>query len=151
KLDQNIVLDFRTALFRHAERLSMSYHDRRRAGMLIYVINSQGDAVARLVMTAPQLGQSVLTLVGMFWISLRMDWQLALLSLSVVPFLYYSVGYYATHIQSRLLTVRMMEGESLSIIHEAISMLRVIMAFGREEHELERFRKQGEVAVDKRV
>src|SRR5260370_39692559 len=67
RLDQNIVLDFRTALFEHTERLSMSYHDRRRAGMLIYVINSQGDAVARLIMTVPQMRQSVLMLLGMFW------------------------------------------------------------------------------------
>src|SRR5262249_20939586 len=48
QLDQSVVLDFRTELFEHAERLSMSYHDRRRAGLMIYLINSQGDYVARL-------------------------------------------------------------------------------------------------------
>jgi ABC-type multidrug transport system fused ATPase/permease subunit len=151
KLDQNMVLDFRSDLFQHAQKLSMAFHDQRRSGHLIFAINSQGDAVARLVSTVPPLAQSVLTLVGMFWISLHMDWQLALLSLSVVPFLYYSVGYYATHIQKRLYEVRGMEGESLSIIHEAISMLRVIVAFGREGHEHRRFRTQGEQAVDARV
>jgi ATP-binding cassette, subfamily B, bacterial len=151
RLDQSIVLDFRTALFEHTQRMSMSYHDRRRAGMMVYVINSQGDAVARLIMTIPQMGQSILTLVGMFWIAFRMDWELALLSLTVVPFIYYSIGYYATHIQKRLLDVRGMEGESLSIIHEAIGMLRVIVAFGRENHELERFRRQGEKTVQARV
>jgi ATP-binding cassette subfamily B protein/subfamily B ATP-binding cassette protein MsbA len=151
RLDQNIVLDFRTELFAHAERLSMSYHDRSHSGMLIYVINSQGDAVAKLVMAIPQLGQSVLTLLGMFWICFNMDRELALLSLSVVPFLYYSVGYYATHIQGRVMKVRIMEGESLSIIHEAVCMLKVIVAFGRERTELQRFRSQGETTVDARV
>jgi len=151
RLDQNIVLDFRTALFEHVQRLSMSFHDQRRAGMLIYVINSQGDAVAKLIMTVPQMGQSVLMLLGMFWLTFRMDWQLALLSLTIVPFLYYSVGYYATHIQRNLIEVRGMEMESLSIIHEAISMLRVIIAFGRENHELKRFRRQGERTVGARV
>jgi ABC-type multidrug transport system fused ATPase/permease subunit len=151
RLDQNIVLDFRTQLFDHALRLSMTYHDRRRAGMLIYVINSQGDAVARLAMTIPQLGQSAFTLLGMFWISFRMDWELALIALTVVPFVYYSIGYYATHIQRNLWEVRDMEMESLSIIHEAVNMLRVIIAFGRERHELQRFRRQGERTVDARV
>jgi ABC-type multidrug transport system fused ATPase/permease subunit len=80
-----------------------------------------------------------------------MDWQLALVCLSVVPFLYYSVGYYATHIQQRLLEVRSQEAESLSIVHEAINMLRVIVAFGREGHELQRFRRQGEKTVAARV
>jgi ATP-binding cassette subfamily B protein len=151
RLDQSIVLDFRTDLFRHAERLPMSFHDKHRAGMVIYVINAQGDAVAKLIMTVPQLGQSFLTLVGMFWISFKMDRQLALLSLTVVPFLYYSIGYYATHIQSKVMKVRKMEHESLSLIHEAIGMLKVIMAFGRERHELRRYREQAEVMVDARV
>jgi ABC-type multidrug transport system fused ATPase/permease subunit len=44
-----------------------------------------------------------------------------------------------------------MEGESLSIVHEAISMLRVIVAFGREPFEYRRFRDQGLRAVDARV
>jgi ABC-type multidrug transport system fused ATPase/permease subunit len=151
RLDQNIVLDFRTALFDHTQRLSMAFHDRRRAGMMIYVINSQGDCVARLIMTVPHLGQSVLMLIGMFWIALLMDWQLALLCLIVAPFLYYSVGYYATHIQQRLLQVRSMEAESLSIVHEAINMMRVIIAFGGERRELGKFRQQGEKTVSARV
>ena len=45
-------------------------------------------------MAIPPLVQSVLTLVGMFWISFLIDPKLALLSLTVVPFLYYSVRYY---------------------------------------------------------
>ncbi len=49
--------------------------------MLIYAINFQGDAAARLVMTVPPLAQSVITLVGMFWIVLHIDRALALLSL----------------------------------------------------------------------
>jgi ATP-binding cassette, subfamily B, bacterial len=46
---------------------------------------------------------------------------------------------------------KMLEGESLSIIHEAISMLRVIVAFGREPYEYQRFRKQTAQAVDARI
>lgn len=151
KIELGMVLDLRGDLFQHAQRLSLAFHDQKRSGMLIYAINGQADAAARLVMIVPGLAQSVLTLVGMFVVLLSMSWQLALLSLAVVPFLYYSVGYYAGNIQKRLYEVREMEGESLSIIHEAISMLRVIIAFGREDHEYRRFRAQGEQTVDARV
>src|SRR5262249_15969745 len=41
RIDQHITLDFRSHLFLHAQRLSLAYHDRRRSGMLIYIINSQ--------------------------------------------------------------------------------------------------------------
>ena len=94
KIDQNMVLDFRSDLFQHAQRLSMTFHDQRRSGQLIYAINFQADAAARLVMTIPPLVQSLLTLLGMFWISFLIDAKLALLSLTVVPFLYCSIRYY---------------------------------------------------------
>src|SRR5206468_128006 len=90
KIDQCMVLDFRSDLFRHAQRLSLAFHDQRRSGMLIYAINFQADAVARVIMAIPPLAQSALTLVGMVWVSYRIDPTLSLLSLTVVPFLYYS-------------------------------------------------------------
>lgn len=151
KMDQHMVLDFRSDLFQHAQRLSLSFHDQRRSGQLIFAINGQADAIARLVMIIPPLAQSVITLVGMVWIVVAIDTKLALLSLTVVPFLYYSIRYYTTRIETRLQEVKGMEGETLSIIHEAISMLRVIVAFGREPYEYRRFREQGERAVDARV
>jgi len=151
KLDLAMTLDFRSDLFQQAQRLSMAYHDQRRSGTIIYVINSMGNAPPALVMSVLPLAQNVLTLIGMFWISYRFNPRLALLSLLVVPFLYYSVGYYSTHIRQRLVTVKGMEGETLSIIHEAVSMLRVIVAFGREEYEYGRFRDQGERANEARV
>src|SRR5262249_14234754 len=43
------------------------------------------------------------------------------------------------------------EGESLAIIHESISMFRVIVAFGREAFEYLKFRKQGELAIRERI
>lgn len=150
-MDQKMTLDFRSQMFEHVQTLSMAAHDQRRSGMLIYCINSMCDAASRLIVTIPPLAQSLLTLVGMFWVALVMDYQLALLSMTVVPFIYYSTGYYVKKIQPRLLAVKMMEGESLSIIHEAISMIRVIIAFGRESHEYRRFRTQGEKATDARI
>jgi ATP-binding cassette, subfamily B, bacterial len=151
RLEQGITLDFRSDLFQHAQRLSQSYHDQRRAGQTIFAVNFQAKAAANLVMTLPPLAKSLITLVGMVWIVFSIDPKLAFLSLSVVPFLYYSIGYYTKHIESRLRKVRNMEGETLSIIHEALSMLRVIVAFGREPYEFQRFRAQGERAMGARV
>lgn len=151
KINQNMVLDMRGDLFQHAQRLSLAFHDQRRTGGLIYAINSQADAAARVVAVIPPLVQSVLTLVGIFFITLKIDRQLTLLAITVVPFLYYAVAYYVKHIQVRIVEVKGMEGESLSIIHEAISMLRVIVAFGRQDHEYRRFHTQGQQAVDARV
>ena len=143
KLEIAMTLDFRSDLFQQAQRLSMAYHDQRRSGMVIYIINSLAGAPGSVMMSGLPFAQNVLTLVGMFWVSYRLNPTLALLSLSIVPFLYYSVGYYSRHIRQRLFTSRGWRARRSSIIHEAMSMLRVIVAFGREDHEHARFREQG--------
>lgn len=151
KMEQSMVLDFRGDLFEHAQRLSLAYHDRRRTGQLMYAINNQGNAAAGLMMTLIPLVQSSLMLIGMLWITFRINRQLALVSLVVVPLLYYCVGYYTRHIEPRIQQVMGMEGETLSIVYEAMGMMRVIVAFGRERYEYERFREQGEQALGERV
>ena len=151
KLDQSMVLDLRSDMFRHAQRLSMAYHDSKQMGKLMFQINTQAAAVGAVTVSIPPLLQSVLTLVGMFVVIEQIEPVLALLSLTVVPFVYLSAGYYTRHIEPRVYTVRKLEGDSLTIVHEAMSMLRVIVAFGRERHEYRRFRLQGEEAVNARV
>ncbi len=151
KLDQRMVLDLRSDLFRNATRLSLTFHDRSKTGQLMYQINNQASAMGAITVAIPPLLQSLVMLVGMLFVTWRIDWRLAALSLAVVPFIYWSSGYYARRIEPRIEEVSSMEGQSLSIVHEAMSMLRVIVAFGREGHEYRRFRRQSEEAVDARV
>src|SRR5918992_113353 len=151
KVEQHMVLEFRSDLFRHAQRLSFAYHDQRLTGNFIAQINLQASGAGALVVAIPPILQSVATLVGMLVIALTIDVTLTLLALSVIPFIYFSTGYYTRRIEPRLIKVRGMEGESLSIVHEAMAMLRVIVPFGLEPYHYERFREQGERAVDARV
>jgi ABC-type multidrug transport system fused ATPase/permease subunit len=151
KVEQNMVLDLRSDLFAHVQRLSLTFHDERQTGALMSQINTQAAAVGNIVMVVPPIAEATLTLVGMFVIALLIDWQLALLSLLVIPFLYWSFGLYGRRIVPRLQKVQALEWRSLSIVHESMAMLRVIVTFGREDHEHRRFREQGQTAVDERV
>ena len=151
KLDQSMVLDLRSDMYRHAQTLSMAYHDSKQMGKLMFQINTQAAAIGSVTVAVPPLLQSVLTLVGMFVVVLQIQPTLALLALTVVPFIYCSAGFYTRYIEPRVYHVRRLEGDSLAIVHEAMAMLRVIVAFGRERHEYGRFRTQGEEAVNARV
>ena len=151
RLEQAIILDFRSDLFHHAERLSVAFRDQVSTGRLIYAINFEAAAAGTLIMAMQPLVQGALTVIGMAWITYRIDPILALLAVTVVPVLYYAIGYYATYIQPRLLKVKLMEADALSIIHDAMSMVPVVTAFGREDHELGRFRSQGQANLRARV
>ena len=151
RIEQGMILRFRTDLFQHAQRLSLTFHDRQRTGDFMYRINYSSASVGEVPMMVPQLAQAALTLVGMFVVVYLLNPTLALLAMIVVPFLWLSVRHYAKHIEPRLSHVREMEGHSLTMIQEAMAMLRVIIAFGREDHEHHRFAEQGKRAVDARV
>ena len=151
KIHQRLVLDFRSDLFEHTQRLSVSYHDSRPSGQLMTQLNLLPDEAGQLLIGLPPLVQAAATLVGMFVIALNLDPVLALLALTVVPVIYYSVGVYAARIVPRLVYVRGLEFQTLSIVFEAMAMLRVIAAFAREPHEFRRFRNQGITAANARV
>jgi ATP-binding cassette, subfamily B, bacterial len=150
-IDQRMVLDFRTDLFAHAQRLPLAFHEEERTGVLMYRINNQAGALGQIIVALPAVAQSLLTIIGMAYVAFRIDGVLAVLALSVVPFIFYSTTYYANRIEPRLMQVRGLEATNLAIVHEAMTMLRVVLAFGRERHEHQRFRSQGKQAVEARI
>jgi ATP-binding cassette subfamily B protein len=151
KTEQNMVMDLRSDLFAHVQRLSFTFHDERQTGALMSQINLQAASVGNIVMVVPPIVEAFLTLAGMLGIAILIDWEVALLAMLVVPLLYWSFGIYGTRIVPRLRNVQQLEWRSLSIVHEAMAMLRVIVSFGREDYEHQRFREQGQTAVDERV
>jgi ABC-type multidrug transport system fused ATPase/permease subunit len=151
RMEQNMVLDLRSDLFAHVQRLSLTFHDRRKSGALMSQINLQAASVGNVVMVIPPLLEAGLTLIGMFVISLLIDWEIALVAMIVLPFLFWSFNVYGRRIVPRLQRVQKLEWQSLSIVNEAMAMLRVIVSFGREDYEHKRFREQGQTAVDERV
>ncbi|MGN6202405.1 MAG: ABC transporter ATP-binding protein [Solirubrobacterales bacterium] len=151
RMEQNMVLDLRSDLFAHVQKLSLTFHDRRQTGALMSQINLQAAAVGNVIMVIPPLVEAGLTLIGMFAIAFLIDWQIAVFAMVILPFLVWSFGQYGKRIVPRLQRVQRLEWESLSIVNEAMAMLRVIVSFGREDHEHKRFREQGQTAVDERV
>ena len=151
KADQYMVLDFKAQLFEHVQYLSMGFHDERSSGQLMSRIIWQTPSLGSIVNSFPPLLESALTLIGMVVIAAFIDWQLALASLAIVPLLLWTFSLYGRRIVPRVGLVQRLEWQSLSIVHEAMAMLRVIRSFGRERYEHRKFVRQGQMTVDQRV
>jgi ATP-binding cassette subfamily B protein len=151
KLERHLALDFRSDLFEHAQRLSLSFHEMSPPGFLVARVIGEVDSMGTIPLTLPLVAQSFLTIVGMLWISFHIDPLLSLLSLTIMPFIYFSMGYYSKRIEPRVRRVKWLEWRSIAMCMEAIGMLRVIYTFGRERYEWTRFRRQGEIARDARI
>jgi ATP-binding cassette, subfamily B, bacterial len=150
-VDQRMVLDFRSDMFQHAQKLSLAFHDTESKGILMYRINDQAAAMGQIVVALPTLAQSLLTLIGMAYISVKINPLLALLALGTTPFVVYSTTFYTDRIEPRLYRVRGLGALNLAIVYEAMAMMRVVLAFGTQRREFTRFRKQGENWVDETV
>jgi ABC-type multidrug transport system fused ATPase/permease subunit len=151
RVEQNMVLDLRSKLFDHVQNLSLTFHDARMTGQMMSIINLQAAAIGSIVMAFPPMFEAFLMLIGMLIIALLLDWQVTLVSLAAVPAIYWALSIYGTRIVPRVIRVQQLEWRSLSIVFEAMSMLRVIVSFGRQRHEHRRFVTQGKTAVDARV
>ncbi len=151
KLSLKMTQQFRGDLFHNALRQSVAFHDARSVGDFIARINMESSSVGNITVAIPPLAESFLTLGGMAFIVYRMDHLLAILALTVTPFIYYSVGYYGRRIEPQLRRARGLEGRSIGIVLEAMPMLRVIAVFNREKHEHDRFVSATAQAVDARV
>ncbi|MEJ7840692.1 MAG: ABC transporter ATP-binding protein, partial [Rubrobacter sp.] len=90
-------------------------------------------------------------LLGMLVVMLWLDWQLTLLALITVPFLFLAVTRYRRALVERMRVVRTKEGIIASVMQEAITGIRAVKLFARESDEMERFRKESRESLSASV
>jgi ABC-type multidrug transport system fused ATPase/permease subunit len=151
-IGQRLVFDLRRQLFSHLQNLSLRYHLRRGTGETIYHIENDSYCVESLTVSGilPLAGAAV-TLASMFVVLLQIDWQVALMSLVVVPLLLWVNRYYSNRIVESAERVKNMEAGVIDFFHEVFSSVRVIKAFARESHEQRRFKEKGTATLDARI
>lgn len=137
---QKLILRFRTRLFRHSHRLSLTYHDREGSADSLYRIQYDAPSIRQLLIDGviPLVG-AVLTVIAMLYVTFRIDLQLALVALAVVPALFFVTRSYRPKLREQWKDVKEKESSALSVVQEVLSSLRVVKAFGQEEREKERF------------
>jgi len=137
---EKLTLAFRTKLFRHVQRLSLSYHDTKGTSNSTYRIQYDAPAIQWLAIDG--IGPFItagFTLAGMIYIVTRIDWQLALAALTICPILYVATNTFRPRLRSHWREVKTLESSAFSVVQEVLSSLRVVKAFGQEEREQERF------------
>src|SRR5215210_2837743 len=149
---EKLVMDFRARLFRHAQRLSFSYHDWRGTSDSIYRI--QYDALALQWITTEgiiPLVTAIVTLVSMIYITALINLRLALVALVVAPLLFLILRTYGQRLRSGWRGQKKLESSSLSVVQETLGGIRVVKAFGQEDREKERFTGKASETVRARI
>jgi ATP-binding cassette subfamily B protein len=137
---ERLALNFRSRLLRHAQRLSLAYHDSKGTADAIYRVQYDAPAIQWVVVygITPFITAG-LTLIGMVAVTASIDWQLALVALAVSPVIIFLTQHFRGRLRSQWRDVKKLETSALSIVHEVLSALRVVKVFGQEEREHNRF------------
>jgi subfamily B ATP-binding cassette protein MsbA len=148
-LGQRVTHELRCRLYTHAHRLSMSYHDRKRTGDIISTATADVDAIQSAV-TSGVLDTMYYTmlLIGMSALMLWIDWRFTLIALAILPALSLVVFTLTRQIKHASRDVRRREADLMSTMQEVLSSIRLVKAFGREDHERHRFERESDQIVE---
>ncbi len=149
---EKLVLDFRSRLFRHLQRLSFSYADQKGVADLLFRLQYDAPSIQRVVIDGviPFFTAGVMV-AAMIFVTARIDWQLSLVAMAVAPALFTSLALWRPRIRRRSREVKDLDSAAFSVVQEVLSALRVVKAFGQEDREQGRFEDRSLAGLRGRV
>ena len=142
---ENFAENMRNALYAHVQRLPSAWHDKNQTGDIIQRCTSDVEVIRYFVVT--QLLE-VFRTVFLIGVSFAMMWSMnrklsGIVLLFVPVIVVYSAVFYRL-IARRFTDADEAEGELSTVVQENATGVRVVRAFGREQYEMERFRKKND-------
>src|SRR5436309_5746679 len=137
---EKLLRGFRAQLFRHVQRLSLSYHDTKGTADSTYRIQYDATSVQNIIVegVVPFI-TSAFTFLSMIYVTARINWQLAIVALAVSPAIFLVSRTFRRRLRRQAREVKKMESSALAVVHEVLGAARVVKAFGQENREENRF------------
>jgi ATP-binding cassette subfamily B protein/subfamily B ATP-binding cassette protein MsbA len=133
------LLRLRTELYAYLHSLPLKFHDQRRSADSSFRVAYDSQSIQSVYSKWFFIFQSTTSLFATFATMWVFDWQIALLSLLVVPFMIAAIYWYAKRIRDQSTAIAEKESAVLTVAQEGLSSVKIVQAFGREEHEVAQF------------
>ncbi len=139
-IGERIVLDLRTSLYSHLQRLSLDFYAVRRVGDLVSRLSSDVTQMRTVLTTnITSLLSQTLTLIGSVAILLTMNAQFTLFILALAPVLILIAFVFGRRIQKGSTKIQDQLADSTVVAEEGLQGIRVVKSFGREGYEMGRY------------
>ena len=127
-------------MFDHLQRLSLSFHRGRPIGDLMVRITYDTFSVQTIAMNGlfPLLS-SIVMLAEMFVVMMRIDPELTIVALAVVPFLAALIATASKPIDRIAAAARVKESRLYTVAHRSLAAIHVVQAFTREAESYREF------------
>lgn len=140
KGSEGIIKNIRNNLFEHIQKLPFSWHIKNQTGDIIQRSTSDVEVVRNFINTQfSEMFRTIMLVVISLLLMFSMNVKLSFIVLAFVPVVVaYSAIFYGI-LSKKFLVADEAEGELFTTIQENLTGVRVVRAFGRERHEIEKF------------
>lgn len=143
RVGEGVAFDLRNALYEKLQRLSFGYYDRAQTGQLMTRATNDVELVRMFIgFGFLQFLNAIVMLVATLAILFRMDWQLAALSMLIMPLLAFAILRFTGTVRPIFMRVQQELARLNTILQENLAGIRVVKAFAREPYEFRRFEEQ---------
>ena len=141
-LGQAVIRDIRVSLYEKLMKFRLSFFDKTPIGTLVTRTVSDIESIASifsegLLTIIGDLFRIAVMLVAMFWF---FDWKLVLISLSVIPVLYYATRWFQINVKRSFQEVRNEISNLNAFVQEHIVGMSIVQLFNREDAEMKKFK-----------
>ncbi|MCW3096191.1 MAG: transporter, partial [Chthonomonadaceae bacterium] len=144
-LGARVLMDIRIRLYDKFNFLSMAYYDKRSTGSVMARITNDSDQLWDFLSDGiPWFVNNTFSLILISGVLFRYNWQLALLLLVPVPFIYGLTSWFFPRAHKKWRHVWTRISRMYSALNSSLNGMRVIKAFAQEERENGRFRHRNE-------
>ncbi|MDQ6930326.1 MAG: ABC transporter ATP-binding protein/permease [Candidatus Eremiobacteraeota bacterium] len=140
---QHLIAKLRVRLFSRVLSLPLGEFDKWRPGELISRFNSDLQLMTEVVtVSVPQLFQNTITFIAALTRMLTIDWFLCLVLFAIAPLLSYVVSVFNKLITAGAGQSQQRIADLSANLTEVLHGQRIVKAFGREDFEVDRFRRR---------
>ncbi|OKH37424.1 ABC transporter ATP-binding protein [[Phormidium ambiguum] IAM M-71] len=137
---QGVVYDLRNRIFTKIQNLSFSYHDQSQTSQLLTRVTSDIEQIRTFLSTSlMQVISGIATLITIATILLIMNWELALITLTVIPMSAWLMARFLQKNSKLFGQVQEELGNLNTVLQENLFGVRVVKAFVRESAETQRY------------
>ncbi len=139
-IGQRTIFDLRMQLFEHLQNLGIQFFDRNPIGRLITRVTNDIEVLNDMFSSGiVMVFSDVFTIIGILWFMFTMNWALALISLAVLPLLFYGTFLFRKKAREAYREVRIQIARINAFMQEHITGMTVDQVFNREEKAYRKF------------
>lgn len=139
-MGQKIIFDLRRQLFAHVQKLALRFFDKTPIGRIVTRVTNDVEALNGMFSSGiVEVFSDIFIIIWIFTFMFFMEWRLSLVTLSVIPALFYGTFLFREKVRQTYRDVRYHLARLNSYMQEHVTGMLIVQIFSRAKDELKQF------------